>query len=188
MRLVIIFILLAVNVHSGCKLFRTQTKTERYAVASDSSGSAQSLTKLHQRVKSDNSLKLITDSGSDRYQIKLYPKGAFSYSLQSGFNGGADSIVLSGNTIKLRSAFESSDTRFADLALSEARQESSAKQELQTHQQTSESNPSWKLLLLLSVPLLLIGFLIYKFLIKRLKQSIVKKLSDWPFRKSCINW
>jgi len=89
---------------SSCALLKSTKKTSEREKQSASSEISVKQSFRSSGEKNSNSLLLRRDSGTNTFQVRIWPKGAFTFSAENGFEGIADSMAWYGNSEGLRTA------------------------------------------------------------------------------------
>jgi hypothetical protein len=89
---------------SGCALLKNSKKESDLEKQSASLEWRIKQSLQSNTTRSGSSLLLRRDSGTNTFRVRIWPKGAFTFSVENGFAGTADSIAWFGNSEGLRSA------------------------------------------------------------------------------------
>ncbi|MBB6502807.1 hypothetical protein [Pedobacter cryoconitis] len=105
--------------------------------------------------KKTASLMFYRDSMRRDYAVQLWPKGAFTYSPEKGFSGGADSILFMGGSTELLTYSGKTTAQELDKGRIEEKSKQSKQDISQQQTKEKQSLVSWKWITLI---LVLTGF------------------------------
>lgn len=161
-----IILLMALTVVTGCSLFRNQTKEKSSIEGRQYSADDYSSVNTTSRSSNENLLKLKSDSASNRYFLKLYPKGSFRYSMQEGFVGAADSMLLYGDAQNRQESVLNYKKEEGMNALEGQQHRKVSEDEQKSAVTESKTSPSWKVIVMVGVLLFVAVFITYRFIIR----------------------
>lgn len=160
----VISCLVLINCLMGCGL-QQRTSTTNKEKKEYSKTSDVSLSEMEQVLLEAQSLTLFTDSTHQDYQVQLWPKGPFTYSASTGFEGEAEKVVISGDIKGLKKGTGSSMLKTNASSQAELESKTSAKLNMDKSEVIKKAAPSawfvFAALLLLAV--LILYFLRFKF-------------------------
>ena len=89
------YLILLVTV-TGCGMLRDTSKTAEADHQLLQRSSDLKVESAHEQIKKGSSVLLFSDSSNQDYTLQVWPKGRFSYSASSGFEGEAEKVLVSG--------------------------------------------------------------------------------------------
>ena len=125
---------------SSCALFKS-TKKESELEKRSASLEWSAKQSLHSSgEKNSTSLLLRRDSGTNAFSVKIWPKGAFTFSAENGFTGTADSMAWYGNNDGLHTTSAQMQSREKNSTVAETTVKASSAERAE---QKKTKNESW---------------------------------------------
>jgi hypothetical protein len=154
---------------SSCGIFRNSAaRADKEHTESSISSSVNTSTRNESQA-AGTAVLTFRDSTSSDYLIQLWPKGVFTYSQDKGFAGEAERVLIRGKTQQSGSGNRLETHAAAASSSSNAVMEEKGKLVSDSKQTEKIKSVSWKTILPLLLLGLVSGWLIIRFIIKKIR-------------------
>jgi len=140
----------------GCSMLKnTSSATNRDQLKRTES--EENKLQLNSHTLSDtDSFTFYNDSASRNYEVRLWPKGSFTYSPENGFTGEADRISISGHSADLKKGGEQKRAQKAEQSALDVHTIKQQKVNEEHVQKIKETSISWKWVVVITILLVAI--------------------------------
>ncbi|SEA43840.1 hypothetical protein [Pedobacter hartonius] len=145
----------------ACSLFRQTTKTKEEESTSARTDTGLRIISERERKAFSNMLTFKRDSGSRNYTVQVWPLGNFTFSPERGFEGQAEKVLITGQDRQVRSSSNLVKTQELSRGKTTGELKQSTERNAKSSINKTESSPSWKWIIGITVLVCLI--LIWRF-------------------------
>lgn len=147
---------------AGCSVFKNGTKSREEQELMMKNQSSFSSTEQKDWLKKTGSIWFFRDSADANYSVQVWPRGVFSYSVENGFKGEAEKVVIAGNSSNVSTAAFSQNVKEHDQGNVTLKQQNEERLDIKGVHQTSSQSVSWKVTIGFVIGLAMIGWWIFR--------------------------